>query len=258
MHSKLKEIIEEKKEEIRQLKNKKFTFLNLPEKDFYKAISGNNISLIAEIKYASPSAGKIREGISAKRLARIYEKEGASAISVLTERKFFKGDIGFIPEIKEEVGIPILRKDFILDPIQLEEAKAYGADAVLIIVRILSDEMLERLIRESKDMGLAPVVEVHTEEDIKRALDAGADIIGINNRDLSTFRVDIDTTIRLSKFIPARCLLISESGIYSAEDILRLRVVGVDAVLVGTSIMKSDDINSKVRELVKAGRYGQV
>jgi len=255
MHSKLKEIIEEKREEIKELKNKKFTFLNLPERDFYKAISGPDISLIAEIKFASPSAGKIREGVSARKLAKIYEKEGASAISVLTERKFFKGDIGFIPEIKEEVSIPILRKDFILEPIQLEEAKAYGADAVLIIVRILSDEMLKRLIRESKDMNFAPIVEVHTEDEIKRALDAGADIIGINNRDLDTFVVDINTTIKLAKFIPNGCLLISESGIHDAEDIIKLKPVGINAVLVGTSIMKSKDIGSKVRELVMACKY---
>ena len=257
VHSKLLEILKENEEEIKGLRKKRFRYLNLPKRDFSKAISKNGINLIAEIKFASPSAGKIRDDMSAVEIAKIYDQEGVSAISVLTEKRFFKGDIGLIPEVKRAVSIPILRKDFILDPIQIEEAKAYGADAVLLISRILSYESLRDLIRLSKEMDLSALVEVHDEEDIKKAIDAGAEIIGINNRDLSTFHVDINTTIRLLPHIPEGFVIVSESGIEKREDIELLEKTGrVNAVLVGTSIMKSKDIRKKIREL--SGRDAQV
>jgi len=255
MHSKLLEIIKEKEEEIKGLRNKKFRHLDIPKRDFSKAISKKGINLIAEIKFASPSAGRIRDDMSAVEIAKIYDQEGVSAISVLTEKKFFKGDIELIPEVKNAVSIPILRKDFILDPVQIEEAKAYGADAVLLISRILSYERLKELIRLSNEMDLSALVEVHDEEDIKKAIDSGAEIIGINNRDLSTFNVDINTTIRLLPHIPEGFIIVSESGIEKREDIELLKKTGrVNAVLVGTSIMKSKDIRKKIRELL----YDQV
>ncbi len=257
VHSKLLEILKEKEEEIKGLRKKRFRYLDLPKRDFSKAISKDGINLIAEIKFASPSAGKIRDDMGAVEIAKIYDQEGVSAISVLTEKRFFKGDIGLIPEVKRAVSIPILRKDFILDPIQIEEAKAYGADAVLLISRILSYESLRDLIRLSKEMDLSALVEVHDEEGIKKAIDSGAEIIGINNRDLSTFHVDINTTIRLLPHIPEGFVIVSESGIEKREDIELLEKTGrVNAVLVGTSIMKSKDIRKKIREL--SGRDAQV
>ena len=172
----------------------------------------------------------------------------------MTDKKFFKGDIGWLSELKESVSIPILRKDFIVDPIQVEESKAFGADAILLIVRILSDKRLKELISLANDMEMDSLVEVHDMEDLKRAIDSGASIIGINNRDLSSFHVDINTTIELVSYIPDGYIVVSESGISNKDDIEMLRKYRINAVLVGTSIMKSRDIREKVRELIEAGR----
>ncbi len=255
--SRLLEIVREKEKEVRELKKSGISAINLPliKRDFKKAISRpDSINIIAEIKFASPSAGTIRDEIDPIAIAKIYEEEGASAISLLTDEKFFKGNISWLPEVKRTVSIPVLRKDFILDPIQLEEAKAYGADAILLIVRILSYHRLRELISISKDMDMAALVEVHDEEDIKKALDCGAEIIGINNRDLSTFRVDINTTIKLVPHIPDGYIVVSESGISDARDVEMLKKYKINAVLVGTSIMKSNDIRKKLQELVNAGK----
>ncbi len=255
--SRLLEIVREKEKEVRELKKSGISAINLPliKRDFKKAISRpDSINIIAEIKFASPSAGTIRDEIDPIAIAKIYDEERASAISLLTDEKFFKGNISWLPEVKRTVSIPVLRKDFILDPIQLEEAKAYGADAILLIVRILSYHRLRQLISISKDMDMAALVEVHDEEDIKKALDCGAEIIGINNRDLSTFRVDINTTIKLVPHIPDGYIVVSESGISDARDVEMLKKYKINAVLVGTSIMKSNDIRKKLQELVNAGK----
>ncbi len=255
--SRLLEIVREKEKEVRELKKSGISAINLPliKRDFKKAISRpDSINIIAEIKFASPSAGTIRDEIDPIAIAKIYDEERASAISLLTDEKFFKGNISWLPEVKRTVSIPVLRKDFILDPIQLEEAKAYGADAILLIVRILSYHRLRELISISKDMDMAALVEVHDEEDIKKALDCGAEIIGINNRDLSTFRVDINTTIKLVPHIPDGYIVVSESGISDARDVEMLKKYKINAVLVGTSIMKSNDIRKKLQELVNAGK----
>ena len=256
LHSKLKEILKQKEEEIKELKRKKskFKYYDVPRKSFLEAISSAGISLIAEIKFASPSAGIIREDLSPLEVAKIYEQQGASAISLLTDRTFFKGDINWLPEIKKAVSIPVLRKDFILDPIQLEESKAFGADAVLIIVRAVSNSRLNELIKVAEELRLDCLVEVHSKDEIDRARDAGAKIIGINNRDLRTFNVDINLTFTLAPHIPQDCLKVSESGISKAEHIKSLKKAGIDAVLIGTAIMKSSDIRSKVREFVEAGK----
>ncbi|RLB10611.1 MAG: indole-3-glycerol phosphate synthase TrpC [Deltaproteobacteria bacterium] len=259
--SRLLEIVREKEKEVRELKKSGISAINLPliKRDFKKAISRpDSINIIAEIKFASPSAGTIRDEIDPIAIAKIYDEERASAISLLTDEKFFKGNISWLPEVKRTVSIPVLRKDFILDPIQLEEAKAYGADAILLIVRILSYHRLRELISISKDMDMAALVEVHDEEDIKKALDCGAEIIGINNRDLSTFRVDINTTIKLVPHIPDGYIVVSESGISDARDVEMLKKYKINAVLVGTSIMKSNDIRKKLQELVNAGKNVQI
>ena len=258
IHSKLLEIIKEKEKEVEELKKRGITAPEVPmiKRDFKKAIfRPNSISIIAEIKFASPSVGIIRDDIDPIGIAKIYDEEGASAISLLTDKRFFKGDISWLPEVKKAVSIPILRKDFILDPIQLEEAKVYGADAVLLIVRILPYHKLKELISISKDMEIAALVEVHDEDDIKKAVDCGAEIIGINNRDLSTFHVDINTTIKLLQYIPDGHIVVSESGISEAKDVEMLRTYNkINAILVGTSIMKSKGIREKVQELVNAGK----
>ena len=257
INSRLLDIIKGKEKEIEELKDKGMpdVRVSFEKTDFKKAISiSGRINIIAEIKFASPSAGTIRDDIDPVHVARIYEEEGVAAISLLTEKRFFKGDISWLPELKKAVSIPILRKDFIIDPIQLKEAKVYGADAVLLIVRILPEKRLEELISISNDLGMDALVEVHDEEDIKKAIDSGAEIIGINNRDLTTFHVDTNTTLRLLKFIPDGYTIVSESGISGAKDVAMLKGNRINAALVGTAIMKSPDIRQKVRELVNAGK----
>ena len=261
INSRLREIIRGKREEIDELRRKgiHYTMVSSERRDFKKAISRpGRINIIAEIKFASPSAGIIRDDLDPVHVARIYEEEGIAAISLLTEKRFFKGDISWLPQLKKAISIPILRKDFIIDPIQVKEAKAYGADAVLLIVRILTEKSLKELFSISKDLGMDVLVEVHNEGEIKKAIDVGADIIGINNRDLTTFHVDKNTTFRLLKYIPDDCTIVSESGISGGKDVSLLKAHGINAVLVGTTIMKSRDIRKKVRELVNAGKYDQV
>ncbi len=257
MHSKLLEIIEYKNREIQDLKKNSISFsaTDIPKRDFKKAISKiGYINLIAEIKFFSPSAGIIREYIDPCIIGKIYEKEGVSAISLLTDKKFFHGNIKWLPLLKENVAIPILRKDFILDPIQIEESKLFGADAILLIVRILSNKRLKELISLAEEMELDVIVEVHDIEDLKRALDVGASIIGINNRDLNSFNVDLKNTLNLLPYIPYEKVIISESGISEAKHIEMLKKYNVNAVLVGTSIMKSIDIKNKLRELTAAAK----
>ncbi len=218
---------------------------------FEKALCSCRTRIIAEVKRASPSEGRIKD-ISAMEQAELYEKAGAVAISVLTDRKFFKGSLEDLYEVRQIVNLPLLRKDFILDPVQVLEAKAYGADIVLLIVRILEDRLLKDLLDYSKELGLSPLVEVFSLEEAERALKAGAHIIGINNRDLDTLKVDISLSERLApkiKEMGAR-FVIAESGIENREQVLRLENSGVDAFLVGTSLMKSQDPVRKLRELL--------
>jgi indole-3-glycerol phosphate synthase len=256
LHSKLKEILKQKEEEIKELKGRSFKFHELPKRSFSEALLSKGISLIAEIKFASPSAGIIRSDLSALEVAKIYEQQGAAAISVLTEKHFFKGDISWLPEIKKSVSIPVLRKDFILDPIQLEESKAFGADAVLIIVRTVSNSRLKELVKIAKELELECLVEVHNKDEISMAEDVGAKIIGINNRDLETFKIDLNLTFTLASYIPKECVKVSESGISEPDHIKKLKEKGINAVLVGTAIMKSKNIKQKVKELVEAGKDG--
>ena len=259
MHQKLKEIIEQKRKEVAILRRE-----GIPEveteipasRDFKKAISTpGRINLISEIKFASPSAGTIRDKCDPVEIGTIYEQAGASAISFLTDRVFFSGEIKNLPIVKKAVSIPVLRKDFIVDEIQIREAVAYGADAVLLIARILDSNQLKDFIRICRDLGLAALTEVHDKKDIEMALECGAGIIGINNRDLDTFCVDINMTGELSKYIPESCILVSESGILTGDHIKSLKGKGINAVLVGSALMASGDIKGKVKELVEAGKY---
>ncbi len=221
-----------------------------PPRPFAAALTGPDIALIAEVKKASPSAGLISPDFSPVRLADQYEANGASAISVLTDEHFFQGSLNDLRRVKVNVTLPVLRKDFIFDPYQVVEARAAGADCVLLIVTILEDEQLRSLADLARTMGMAALIEVHNEEETRRALDAGATLIGINNRDLRTFKVDLRTTERLRKLIPNGHIVVSESGIHHPADVAMLREWNVDAMLVGESLVRAGDIGQKVRELL--------
>ncbi|MBW1782364.1 MAG: indole-3-glycerol phosphate synthase TrpC [Deltaproteobacteria bacterium] len=259
MHSRLKEILAEKQREIVRLKKGAMSagwdHEAFVMRDFKEAISvPDKVGLIAEIKFASPSVGIIRERINPVSIGRIYEGSGAAAISLVTERSFFKGDICYLPSLKQELHLPLLRKDFLLDPIQVKESFLHGADAVLLIARILSAGQLSELLSACQEFGLAPLTEIHDREDLEKALACGAQIIGINNRDLNTFEVDLKTTLDLAPLIPESCVTISESGIHSREDIGSLKRRSINAVLVGTSLMKSHNIGAKTSELADKGK----
>ncbi len=264
MHPRLKEILAHKRSEVENLRKKglpdngRMGFS--PVRDFKRAISRpDRIGLIAEIKFASPSAGVIRERTDPCAIGRMYEDNGVSAISLLTDSRFFGGDLNDLPRLKEAVSVPVLRKDFILDGIQVRESFVYGADAILLIARILSREELKELITVSKEFGLIPLTEIHDRDDLEKAVDAGAKMIGINNRDLDTFEVSLQTTFDLAPLIPDGCVKVSESGISGKEEIGLLRRGGIQAALVGTSIMKSGEMTAKLRELTDAcGQAGEM
>jgi len=257
MHQMLKEIIAEKKNEVARLKKvmPACSEPNLPaRRDFKAAISSpKKINLIAEIKFASPSAGFIRPAGDPIPIGRIYEGSGAAAISLLTDKRFFQGDLDYLPRLKKAVALPILRKDFIIDELQVRQASGFGADAILLIARILSHAQLAELTCAGRELGMASLTEVHDRDDLDKAIDAGAEIIGINNRDLDTFSVDINTTCKLAPLVPDDRILVSESGIQNEEDIRFLQDTRVQAVLVGSALMGSEDPAGKTAEIVKAG-----
>jgi len=218
---------------------------------FKAALSGGDIGIIAEVKKASPSKGLICKDFDYKSIAKEYEKGGALALSVLTEPKYFKGSDKYLSEIKELVNIPILRKDFIIDEYQIYEAKSIGADALLLIVAALTDEELNRFYKVAKKLDLDCLVEAHNEQEVQRALNMGADIIGVNNRNLKTFEVSIDTTEKLRTLIPEDKIFVTESGIHTNEDVKRLRKLNISAMLIGESIVKEKDRIGKMKELLK-------
>jgi indole-3-glycerol phosphate synthase len=258
MHHRLLEILTEKQNEVARLK-KIMSFKgdnNLPAlRDFKAAIVvPQRISLVAEIKFASPSAGLIREKGDPTAIARIYEKAGATAISLLTDKRFFQGDLNQLPHLKRAISLPILRKDFIIDAVQVQQAFFYGADAILLIARILSHQQLAKLISLCRELGMAPLIEVHDRDDLEKAIACNAEIIGINNRDLDSFKVDINTTSEMAPLVPDNCIVVSESGIENGGDILSLKGTGIHAVLVGSALMRSNDLAGKTAELVNAGK----
>jgi indole-3-glycerol phosphate synthase len=209
------------------------------------------IAVIAEIKRASPSVGAIKEDADLCSIARDYQTGGACAISVLTEAHFFKGDLSYLSLIRGETFLPVLQKDFILDPFQIYEGRVSGADAILLIASILEGGQLKEFVDLAQRLHMVPLVEVHNESDLKKALPLDLPLIGINNRDLTTFEVDLRTTLRLRREIPMKTKVISESGIKNSEDVRLLRDAGVDGVLVGEILMRSSDPASKIRELLK-------
>lgn len=217
---------------------------------FAAALTGTgDVRLIAEVKRASPSQGILRERFDPVEIARIYEEEGAAAISVLTEERFFKGSLETLGRIRGAVKRPLLRKDFILDEYQVFEARAFEADAILLIAAILDDSPLRDYQALAADLGMDCLLEVHTGEELARALKSGGRVLGINNRDLATFKTDLDISLRLIPDIPDHCWAVSESGIAGRNDIHRLEEAGMDAVLIGETFMKAPDIRAKIREL---------
>jgi indole-3-glycerol phosphate synthase len=220
--------------------------------DFASALKGDHIQLIAEVKKASPSKGVIREEFDPVDVARTYADNGAAAISVLTDEKYFMGSLEYLRNIRKALNtpVPLLRKDFILDEYQVYEARAAGADAILLIVAILESKQLTELMELSHRLGMECLVETHNEYECEIAVNCGARIIGINNRDLKTFTVDIETTGRLRELIPANRIVVSESGIKNRNDIERLKDWGVDAVLIGESLMASADIAVAMKEFL--------
>ncbi len=245
-----RERVESAKKDIslEEIKDKAYA---LPKGDFAfeKALKKDELSFICECKKASPSKGLIAADFPYLEIAKEYEKAGADCISVLTEPKWFLGNNDYLKEIAENVKIPCIRKDFTVDEYMIYEAKALGASAVLLIVAILSDNQLKDYIKICDELGLSALVEAHDEQEVKTALEAGARIIGVNNRNLKDFSVDTENSKRLRNLIPCDIIFVSESGVKTAEDVKAIREIGADAVLIGETLMKAPDKEQKLNEL---------
>jgi indole-3-glycerol phosphate synthase len=230
-----------------------------PPRQFRGALAApGQVALIAECKRRSPGAGDIRPDLDPAELARGYVRAGASALSVLTDREYFGGSPADLEAVRGAVPIPVLRKDFTLDPLHVLEARAMGADAVLLIVRILSDAALAALHAQTLDLGMSVLVEVHDRDELERAVGMGADLIGINNRDLSTFRTDLATTLELIEDVPDDVVVVSESGIRGPDDVAKLGEAGVDAILVGEALLKASDPQEAARLMSSAARMERI
>jgi len=256
----LDSIVQDKKKELAEAKQKTplealtSRMTDFPQvRDFAGALTASNqssVRIIAEVKKASPSKGILCQQFDPVAIARAYGDGGAAAVSVLTEKNYFQGSIEYLRAIKEAIALPVLRKDFIFDPYQLYESRANGADAVLLIAAMLPEELLAELLHLSRALSLFHLVEVHDRHDVRKALAADAEIIGINNRDLKTFVTDIRTTIDLIPAIPEDKIVVSESGISSRHDLDQLAAAGVDAFLIGETLMKEINPGIKLRELI--------
>jgi indole-3-glycerol phosphate synthase len=261
-------IVEHKKREVARLRGRAVSVAVLratlekrgDQRDFYAALrrpKAGAVALIAEVKKASPSAGLICADFDPVRIAKEYEAAGATCLSVLTDEEFFQGSLEYLRQIRAAVALPLLRKDFIIDERQILEAIEWGADAILLIVAILSDDQLARFHALAIEAGLGALVEVHDEAEMERALGVGAQLIGVNNRDLKTFKVDLATTERLAKKLAAsggdahqQTVLVAESGIHTRADVERLARAGAKAILVGESLMNQGNIRGKIKELL--------
>ena len=253
----LNNIISVKKEEVAHLKQTrplsdlKAAIRDIASpRDFRGAIEGQERAIVAELKRCSPSKGILREDFDPIKIASIYEKNGAAAVSVLTDKQFFGGDEKYLGDIKNNVSLPILRKDFIIDAYQVYETRSLGADALLLIACLLEEEQLREYIQLADSLGLSSVVEIHSRAELDKALAAGTYIIGINNRDLKTFSTDLRTSLYIAPDIPADKIVISESGIHTRRDIETLLKTGIHAFLIGEALMSSDDIGKKLKELL--------
>ncbi len=256
--STLKEIVAKKKEKLA------LSIQAVPEEELKARISGmpaprpfaeavnkpRTISLIAEIKKASPSRGLIRADFDPVKIAGIYQEVGVQAVSVLTEEDFFQGSLEHLSAVKAAVQVPVLRKDFLFEPYQIYESRAYGADAVLLIAELLSRDKLGELSALAESLGMDSLVEIHDEKELKKVLGMKLSLIGINNRDLKTFEVDLKTTERLFPLIPKDRTVVVESGLKSSQDVLFLRILGINAVLIGTAFMEEANIAAKVEKLM--------
>jgi indole-3-glycerol phosphate synthase len=218
---------------------------------FATSLTGSSRRIIAEVKRTSPSKGLIRENFDPVAIAQDYASHGASAISVLTEERFFQGSLSYLEQIRGAVNVPLLRKDFIVDPYQLTEARSYGADAVLLIAALLDPRLLKELRHQATALSLDSVIEVHNEKELNSAMDAGAQVVGINNRDLRTFEVSLATTEKLAPLIPAGMLAVCESGIDSVEQIHRVEQLGLRVFLIGESLMRAAQPGERLRQLLE-------
>lgn len=259
----LERIVETKRHEVKGLKDRVSELRaaaesSEPARDFLGALSGGeSVAVIAEIKRRSPGAGPIRPDLDPLQLASTYEAGGAAALSVLTDRDYFGGSLEDLSAARGPVGLPVLRKDFLIDESQIYEARAAGADAILLIVRILDDARLRSLCRLGEELGMTALVEAHDGEEVDRGVAAGARLIGVNNRNLRTFEARLDVTLGLLDRIPPDVVLVSESGIRTPEDVRLLGEKGVDAVLVGESLLRQNDPGAGVSALVGEVRRGR-
>ncbi|MEO0128890.1 MAG: indole-3-glycerol phosphate synthase TrpC [candidate division WOR-3 bacterium] len=247
-------IIEETKKDLYKKKSQHpmehfLKATNKIKNDFKKIFKEKSLALIAEIKNASPSTGIIRDDLNPEKVARIYESAGVDAISVVTNKKFFKGKKEYIEIVKKSTTLPVLRKDFIIDEYQIYESYAVGADAILFISCILPPVKLKKFVKLAHKLGMTTIVEIHTINDLKKALDTETEIIGINNRNLNNFSVDINNSLHLIQKVPEHYYTVSESGIKSQDDVRKLKNAGFDGLLVGTSILKADNMVAKIKEL---------
>lgn len=252
----LDRIVGTKREEVARLEPRRAALREAaeraaPARPFAAALRRNGeVALMAEIKRRSPSAGWIRPDLSVEEVAATYESAGAVALSVLTDAEYFGGALADLEAVRARGVVPVLRKDFVIDPLQLWEARAAGADAVLLIVRILEDGALAELLALAGELGMGVLVEVHTAGEVERALRAGAEVVGVNNRDLATFRTDLGVVLGLAGRVPADRVLVAESGIRTAADVDRLGEAGVHAVLVGETLMRAPDVGAAAAGLV--------
>ena len=249
-------IVARKREEVAALKKTGIIPLDRevdPPRGFYNAlVDFSGVAIIAEAKKASPSKGVIQPDFDPVRIAKRYKAGGAQAMSVLTDVDFFQGSIDYIPQVRDAVDLPVLRKEFIIDPLQIEEAIAYGADAILLIAAILDVAQMRDFRQLAEELGMDVLVEVHDEGEAESALEAGSRLIGINNRNLNDFTVDLNTTLRLQRLIPGEIPVVSESGIATKEDMAKLREAGVAAALIGESLMRSMDQGELLKEFMSA------
>lgn len=260
----LDRIVQVKHEEVRELAPLRAELRTQaedapPARGFASALRHpTQVRLLAEVKRRSPSAGEIRPGADPAEVARAYEAAGAAACSVLTDRQFFGGDLNALRAVRAAVSLPLIRKDFVVDPVQLWEARGAGADAVLLIVRILDDARIADLLALARELGMDALVETHDHAEMERALRLGAELVGVNNRDLDTFRTDLELSLRMAPEVPADVAYVAESGIRTSEDVDRLGAAGVDAILVGESLMRQPDLRAAAAALVGRPRSGKV
>jgi len=247
----VKNQVEQRRREMPASVLRERPLFHTPRRGFAESLTGNSRRIIAEIKRASPSRGLIRENWDAVAIAKDYASHGASAISVLTEERFFQGSLLYLEQIHSAVNTPLLRKDFIVDPYQLTEARSYGADAVLFIAALLDPSLLKELCEQATALSLDSLVEVHTEEELNAAVKAGAQLLGVNNRDLKTFEVNLTTTEKLAPLVPVGMPAVCESGIDSVEQIRRVEKLGIHVFLIGESLMRAAEPGKKLRELLK-------